>query len=842
MSLLHAIAHFPATGQKIEVIPQVWAEFYVKDLKMTRDGKFMLFSDGDNSYKVVDYRKKWLLYEIKNIFGATLLNDNKIIGIQENKIVEYNLEDNSKKAIEIPGLTFKEVRGFASTEASDVICIDTWDSLYLIDYAKKRLLKSLKSKLNYGEILFINSKANKILYKTGDNIYVWNLDSKKPPVNVANDWGGMIMNSSEFVVIQGATNITIVDKKEFKILEKDSLKSEKPAPIYYDKVDRKLHYIQAHIDYHCSHDVYSFQDKNKSIVAEFDKSEDLMWAKSKQLNDTLILVYSGNTGIYFFDMKRRVLIKKYNAPCWLLSACYSPLTNELLFGSQCEAIHVFDLSNSRPSLNLTQYKFDENADIIISGNDSRDYLTTNNCFYNFCTNVNIQGLRGRNYLLHSETKNEDFLLVDFIDSITIYTFPTIKRIARYYIGKILQDGNANKLYMMNEKTIFLEKTITSYFKQNRSIYFINDNTKGFNLKKNWRFTYSSRNENLFYVHSPTNDSINIGRLTEKGIETVHNYYPDYKKFNYNPLKDSAYINLHGYGYDEDFSPYKFELTLNRIFVSPNGEWIVAFNFIDSAKYNLINTKDSLKSKEFYIPPPVIKTENYMNENGEEFVIETLIEDTTLFPRNINLLEFIPWNKNHVICTSSSGSAILDLNTRKRVKNFIFGFADNEMVRFNKERRTIEILVKNGSESFVIDENYNLVANYKLDTADKKLSFLNDNLYYNGYERYNVNYLFNRKNGVGFNSLQVNQEYVIVNPENYYMSSNPKLDQLIFKVGNNYYSFEQFDLKFNRPDLIIQQLSCNQEERARSFHQAYLKRLKKRTSPKTCLKKIFIYPS
>lgn len=68
--------------------------------------------------------------------------------------------------------------------------------------------------------------------------------------------------------------------------------------------------------------------------------------------------------------------------------------------------------------------------------------------------------------------------------------------------------------------------------------------------------------------------------------------------------------------------------------------------------------------------------------------------------------------------------------------------------------------------------------------------------------------------------------VMVTPDNYYMSSKSALEGVGFLKNNRYYSFEQFDLYLNRPDIVLQRLGYASPELIAFYHAAYLKRLKR----------------
>jgi WD40 repeat protein len=72
----------------------------------------------------------------------------------------------------------------------------------------------------------------------------------------------------------------------------------------------------------------------------------------------------------------------------------------------------------------------------------------------------------------------------------------------------------------------------------------------------------------------------------------------------------------------------------------------------------------------------------------------------------------------------------------------------------------------------------------------------------------------------------NGQFVYVNPDGYYYSSKNALDYIGFKLDNKVYSFEQFDLKYNRPDLVASTLPFYNDDYIAAYYGAYKKRLSK----------------
>jgi WD40 repeat protein len=71
-----------------------------------------------------------------------------------------------------------------------------------------------------------------------------------------------------------------------------------------------------------------------------------------------------------------------------------------------------------------------------------------------------------------------------------------------------------------------------------------------------------------------------------------------------------------------------------------------------------------------------------------------------------------------------------------------------------------------------------------------------------------------------------EDYIIVTPENYYTCSKNGIKALAFRKDNLMYPFSQFDLKYNRPDKVLERLKSANLELILALRKAYEKRLKK----------------
>ena len=70
------------------------------------------------------------------------------------------------------------------------------------------------------------------------------------------------------------------------------------------------------------------------------------------------------------------------------------------------------------------------------------------------------------------------------------------------------------------------------------------------------------------------------------------------------------------------------------------------------------------------------------------------------------------------------------------------------------------------------------------------------------------------------------DHIIITPDNYYYGTKNSLKGIGFKYGKVFISPEQYDLRFNRPDIILDRMGYVPKPIIRSFNRAYQKRLQK----------------
>lgn len=73
---------------------------------------------------------------------------------------------------------------------------------------------------------------------------------------------------------------------------------------------------------------------------------------------------------------------------------------------------------------------------------------------------------------------------------------------------------------------------------------------------------------------------------------------------------------------------------------------------------------------------------------------------------------------------------------------------------------------------------------------------------------------------------VDQDFIITDEEGHYMASKKSLEGIVFSYKNAAFNYEQFDLQFNRPDIVLSKFNKADPALTQSYYAAYKKRLKK----------------
>ena len=79
----------------------------------------------------------------------------------------------------------------------------------------------------------------------------------------------------------------------------------------------------------------------------------------------------------------------------------------------------------------------------------------------------------------------------------------------------------------------------------------------------------------------------------------------------------------------------------------------------------------------------------------------------------------------------------------------------------------------------------------------------------------------------FTRLHIDEyDYMLITPDSYYTASKSALKWISFEVGDKVFPFEQFDLRLNRPDIVLERLGRVSAETINTYKRLYQKRLRK----------------
>ena len=147
--------------------------------------------------------------------------------------------------------------------------------------------------------------------------------------------------------------------------------------------------------------------------------------------------------------------------------------------------------------------------------------------------------------------------------------------------------------------------------------------------------------------------------------------------------------------------------------------------------------------------------------------------------------------------------------------------DDKLISFTNERRNLYLIdiegekeifkSKSGHSSIISDLKFNLTYNYIATSShDGLIKF------------------WDIKTGDLLVSLAAFDEndFIYITADNYYYSTKGAMNYIGFIENDRLYTFEQFDVKFNRPDIVFSKLSYSSPDEIAAYKKAYKKRVQK----------------
>ncbi len=241
-------------------------------------------------------------------------------------------------------------------------------------------------------------------------------------------------------------------------------------------------------------------------------------------------------------------------------------------------------------------------------------------------------------------------------------------------------------------------------------------------------------------------------------------------------------------------------------------------------------KDKILISSFNLPV-VGQTDNYTSHSN--YIYDLKLKTLKALPKEINgISQMIPSTNNFFSRHHKNGTTeikIIDFNTEKIEKRFTFSQKDKVgngkfdlinsdiAILYGKKNNTLlnlntgtSQLLNNSFDGFDISDNKKLLV-----TTNGGMFFYDTSLDNKLYEKYHHS---------------DNKSSIIILPNNYYFNKEKGYELVSILKNNRAYNFEQFDLKYHRPDLVIESIKETLGDRIYKnkdlYNLAYKKRLQR----------------
>ena len=224
----------------------------------------------------------------------------------------------------------------------------------------------------------------------------------------------------------------------------------------------------------------------------------------------------------------------------------------------------------------------------------------------------------------------------------------------------------------------------------------------------------------------------------------------------------------------------------------------------------INKRVKINSRAFDIK---INNAKISSKNKYVFVSDN---DENIYVLDYNNLEQINKLKGNFPLTCSNNENMLTYTNKNK-----------ELFLYNLVAKKPVFQIKTYHQTDISDIKFNKVYNYIATSS------------YDGLIK-----LWDTKTGDLIVSMAAfkDNDFVYISPENYYFSTKKATDYIGFLYKDRLYSFEQFDLKFNRPDIVFANSGYSNKTELNTYNRAYIKRIKKLGFDKDAFESGFDIPS
>lgn len=387
------------------------------------------------------------------------------------------------------------------------------------------------------------------------------------------------------------------------------------------------------------------------------------------------------------------------------------------------------------------------------------------------------------------------------------------------------DVNSGNLTDLSENSMMLDD-----FKVNDKILSINtsESLKIFDLENAEQIletpSYSYKNINGEYIIYDDSQTIKCFDLKTKKILWENNIpRKNYKSYISDVMNNTVFIT-------NDKTLYALDLWTGEILSNFQLSSQITLFYSDpmivfpEKNQILINIGNDFKSKYQLL--------QYQNKSFVPLEIPSfLITDSSKIKQEYNIGESDNFSINGdilAIFNYSSGRFSVQ-NTKLKTLLFEKQFTENTVgISWEvMEKQKLIFMYNNSGKVWMMD--YQNKKSYEYNISGNKFVIEQNKLYVSNYGKsidvYNIQ---NPENLIKMYTLVPlpEKEYLIYNEKGYYLSTKNAAKNIQFRKDDELYSFEQFDLIFNRPDLVLQSMQSSNADLEEMYQKAVAKRLKR----------------
>jgi WD40 repeat protein len=247
---------------------------------------------------------------------------------------------------------------------------------------------------------------------------------------------------------------------------------------------------------------------------------------------------------------------------------------------------------------------------------------------------------------------------------------------------------------------------------------------------------------------------------------------------------------------------------------------------DEIKYAAIS--DNWKSLLSTYEDGVLKTEVF---NGRTTFYPAQTIEAVAKQSDINIADVQTDQSGSFSAVFSGGNIeVRNISKNQLIKKFGTGIVQspNQML-FTHDGKYIAVQFPNHVvKIFEVSTGYELAQKTegKSLSKDSPMSFSPNDKFLGYLNQDNIFVLWNWKEKREMKLINSREGAILLSWDNYYIVSNKGINLVAFKKDGNIYSFEQFDLFYNRPDRVLQTLGFAEPEILKIYTAAFNKRLKK----------------